>query len=134
MARPRREMTVEEVAELETLAAVLNQQQIADYFGMAPRTFRDILNRDDEVSAAYKKGKAKAIAFVAQGLLRQARDGSLGASIFYLKTQGGWKETAPDPVEAPPTRIELTARLPDQDNRDEYFDDAEDDTDRYESH
>ena len=134
MARPRREMTEAEVAEVETLAAVLNQQQIADYFGIAPRTFRDILKRDEGVSAAYKKGKAKAIAFVAQGLLGQARDGSLGASIFYLKTQGGWKETAPDPVEAPPTRIELTARLPEHDNGDDDFDDEEDDAERYESH
>jgi hypothetical protein len=30
---------------------------------------------------------------VAQNLIQKARSGDLGAQIFYLKTQAGWKET-----------------------------------------
>ena len=86
-------LTDEQRNELETLAAVLNVEQIADYFGISRRVFYDIMERDEEVYAQYKKGKAKAVGFVAQNLIQKARSGDLGAQIFYLKTQAGWKET-----------------------------------------
>lgn len=93
MARPRCRLTHEQVREVETLAALLNQDQIADYFGIARNTFRAICDREPEVLARYKKGKAKAIAHVANGLLQKARNGDTVSSIFYLKTQAGWRET-----------------------------------------
>ena len=80
-------------AEVETLAALLNQEQIADYLGVARNTFRAICERDAEVAARYKRGKAKAIAHVANGLLQKARNGDTTSMIFYLKTQAGWRET-----------------------------------------
>jgi hypothetical protein len=83
----------DQVREVETLAALLNQEQIADYFGIARRTFQAIIERDEEVAARYKRGKAKAIAHVANGLLQKARAGDTTSSIFYLKTQAGWRET-----------------------------------------
>ena len=91
--RPLIVLTDEQRSELETLAAVLNVEQIADYFGISRRVFYDIMERDEEVSAQYKKGKAKAVGFVAQNLIQKARSGDLGAQIFYLKSQAGWKET-----------------------------------------
>ena len=91
--RPLIVLTDEQRSELETLAAVLNVEQIADYFGISRRVFYDIMERDEEVSPQYKKGKAKAVGFVAQNLIQKARSGDLGAQIFYLKTQAGWKET-----------------------------------------
>ena len=94
MARPRITLTEDQVREVETLAALLNQDQIANYFGIARNTFRAICDRDEEVFARYKKGKAKAIAHVANGLLQKARNGDTVSSIFYLKTQGGWRETS----------------------------------------
>lgn len=94
MARPKRTLTPDQVREVETLAALLNQDQIADYFGIARNTFRAICDRDPEVLARYKKGKAKAIAHVANGLLQRARNGDTTSSIFYLKTQAGWRETS----------------------------------------
>jgi len=91
--RPLIELTEEQKAEVETLAAVLSTEQIADYFGIGRTTWFAILDRDPEVSELYKKGKAKAVGFVAQNLIQKARGGDLGAQIFYLKTQAGWKET-----------------------------------------
>lgn len=91
--KPRIELTPEQKAEVKTLASVLNTEQIADYFGIGRRTFYDIMDRDEEVSAQYKKGKAQAVGFVGQNLIQKARNGDLGAQIFYLKTQAGWKET-----------------------------------------
>jgi hypothetical protein len=94
MARPPVTLTDDQVREVETLAALLNQDQIADYFGIVRNTFRAICDRDPEVLARYKKGKAKAIAHVANGLLQKARNGDTVSSIFYLKTQAGWRETS----------------------------------------
>ena len=106
--RPRTELTEGQIAELETLAAVLNQDQIADYMGIPSRTLRAVLSRDELVSAAYKKGRAKAIGRVAQSLLRSATDGNTTAQIFYLKTQAGWKETETEAQDLPPVVIQLT--------------------------
>ena len=78
--------------EVETLAAVLNSDQIADYFGISRRTFFAIVARDPEIAALYKKGKAKAIGSIAQSLITKARNGDTTAMIFYLKTQAGWRE------------------------------------------
>ena len=94
MARPAITLTGDQCREVETLAALLNQEQIADYFGIARNTFRAICDRDPEVLERYKRGKAKAIAHVANGLLQKARSGCTTSSIFYLKTQAGWRETA----------------------------------------
>ena len=93
MARPRKNLDQEQVAQVEALAAVLSVEQIADYFGIGKTTFYEIMERQPEVSERYKKGKAKAIGSVSQGLLKQAREGNLSAAIFYLKTQAGWRET-----------------------------------------
>ena len=94
MGRPPITLTPAQCREVETLAALLSQEQIADYFGIARNTFRAICARDEEVVAHYKRGKAKAIAHVANGLLQKARAGDTASSIFYLKTQAGWRETA----------------------------------------
>lgn len=91
--RPPVVLTKEQKAEVETLAAVLSSEQIADYFGIGRTTWFAILEREPEVSELYKKGRAKAVGFVAQNLIQKARGGDLGAQIFYLKTQAGWKET-----------------------------------------
>ncbi|WP_323771977.1 hypothetical protein [Antarctobacter sp.] len=94
MARPAIALTDDQVCEVETLAALLNLDQVADYFGICRNTFRAICNRDEEVAARYKRGKAKAIAHVANGLLQKAWAGDTTSSIFYLKTQAGWREVA----------------------------------------
>lgn len=100
MGRPMIMLSPEQVVEVETLAALLSQDQIADYFGISRNTFRRLCERDAEILANYKRGKAKAIAHVANGLLQRARTGCKTSSIFYLKTQAGWRETAeiPDPA------------------------------------
>lgn len=112
--RPRTELTEAQITELETLAAVLTQEQISDYMGIPSRTLRAIMSRDDSVSAAYKKGKAKAIGRVAQSLLRSATEGNTTAQIFYLKTQAGWKETETEAQDLPPVVIQLTRDEADQ--------------------
>lgn len=91
--RPPRVLNEEELIQVEALAAFLTMEQIADYLGVSRPTFNQIMERQPEVSLRYKKGHAKAVGAVAQNVLMQAREGNLTASIFYLKTRGGWKET-----------------------------------------
>ena len=93
MGRTAKTLTADQRAQVEALAAYLSQDQIADYFGISRPTFAAMIERDNDISLRYKKGKAKAIGLVAQGLLQKARNGDTASAIFYLKTQAGWKET-----------------------------------------
>ena len=83
----------EQIAQVEALAAFFTVEQIADYFGIGRTTFFELMNRQPEISERYKKGRSKAIGRVAKTLVEQAAEGNMTAAIFYLKTQGGWRET-----------------------------------------
>lgn len=87
-------LTDEQKAEVETLAAVLTAEQVADYFGIGRRTFYTVMQRDEEIAARLKRGKARAIGVIAQGLITKARAGDTTSMIFFLKTQAGWRETS----------------------------------------
>lgn len=93
--RPKTVLTDEQIAQVEALAAYLSINDIAYFFDISERSFLDIKNRDPRVEEAYKKGKAKAISFVASKLMNIIREEEnaatrLSAIIFYLKTQAGW--------------------------------------------
>ena len=94
MAKAPLQLSDAQKAEVETLAAVLTTEQIADFFGIGRRTFYSLMERDEEIAARYKKGKARAIGAIAQTLISKARAGDTTSMIFYLKTQAGWRETA----------------------------------------
>ena len=93
MGRRPTTLTQAQKAEVETLAAVLTAEQIADYFGIGRTTLFAMMNRDPEIAERYKRGKAKAIGAIAQSLISKARSGDTTSMIFYLKTQAGWRET-----------------------------------------
>ena len=94
MARPTKVLRPDQVAEVETLAAVLTAEQLADYFGIGRTTFFAIMERQPDIAERYKRGKAKAVGAIAQSLITKARAGDTASMIFFLKTQGGWRETA----------------------------------------
>jgi len=90
--RPAVEFDDKDIAQVEALASVMTKSQIADYFGIEENTLRAVERRQPEVFEAYKKGKARAILKVSQNLLAQSNSGNTVATIFYLKTQAGWRE------------------------------------------
>ena len=92
----------QQVKLVEQLSAVLTKGQLSDYFNVSENTFRQIEGRQPEVSEAYQKGRAKAIAGVGANLINQARRGNITAAIFYLKTQAGWRENDLDVRGEPP--------------------------------
>jgi len=100
--RPMRVFSEAEIAQVEALAAVTNKKQMADYFGIGETTLREVEGRQPEVSEAYKKGKAKAIAKMGSSLIQNGLKGNVTAQIFYLKTQAGWRENDLDVRGEPP--------------------------------
>jgi hypothetical protein len=88
------------MGELETLAAVLSTDQIADYFGIGRTTFYRIMQDEPEVAERYARGRAKCIGNVANSLILQAMSGNMNAATFYLKTQAGWREPIEGEAEA----------------------------------
>tara|TARA_R110000803_G_scaffold206642_2_gene274050 strand:+ start:667 stop:1047 length:381 start_codon:yes stop_codon:yes gene_type:complete len=103
--RPTIDFTLEQITQLEALAAVLTKGQIADYFGISETTLRAIEERQPEVSDAYKKGRVKQCASMGSNLIQLAKAGNVAANIFYLKTQAGWKEEQADIQEIPQINI-----------------------------
>lgn len=95
MGRPKKKLSEDEKRQVEKLAAYLNAEQIADFLCISRRTFFNMLSRDDELNALYKKGSVSAIAVSANSLMSKVRAGNLTAIIFHLKTKGGWRETDP---------------------------------------
>ena len=91
--RPTKTLSDKQRGEVETLAAFLSIEQLADYFGIGRTTFFALMERDPEISELYKRGKSKAIAHIAQGLIQKARAGDTTSAIFFLKTQARWRET-----------------------------------------
>jgi hypothetical protein len=98
--RPTKSLTEEQMGELETLAAVLSTDQIADYFGIGRTTFYRIMQDEPEVAERYARGRAKCIGNVANSLILQAMSGNMNAATFYLKTQAGWREPVEGEAEA----------------------------------
>lgn len=91
--RKTKTLTDKQRAEVETLAAFLSAEQVADYFGVGRTTFFAMMERDADIAERYKRGKSKVVAKVAQGLIQKALSGDTASAIFFLKTQARWRET-----------------------------------------
>ena len=91
--RPPKTLTDKQRAEVETLAAFLSAEQVADYFGIGRTTFFGMMERDADIAERYKRGKSKVVAKVAQGLIQKALSGDTASAIFFLNTQARWRET-----------------------------------------
>ena len=85
------EPTSEDIAKIKLYAGLgSTQEQIAAMIGKCV----DTLQKHESVRTALAEGKAETLAKVAGSLVRKALNGDTASAIFYLKTQGGWKETS----------------------------------------
>jgi hypothetical protein len=98
--RPPKVLTEDQIREVETLAAVLSVEQIADYFGIGRTTFFRLVNDEPEIAERYARGRARSIGAIAKSLVTQALAGNMNAATFYLKTQAGWREPIEGEAEA----------------------------------
>jgi hypothetical protein len=76
------------VAELAAYGTT--QEKIASYLKICVETL--VKHYRDELD----NGKTQVIKEVAKGLVAKAKDGDLVATMFYLKTQGRWREKDPE--------------------------------------
>lgn len=99
ITKPKIEINLKQV---EALAARgLTQQQIADSLGISESTLYTNKRENVDFAEAIKRGKAKGIATVTNKLFAKIEEGNLTATIFYLKTQAGWKETSVNEITNP---------------------------------
>jgi hypothetical protein len=105
MPRKLIELTEQQIKDVEEMASHLTQAQMAGYLGIGERTFRDIMARDDRLSAAYKKGRSSKIKEVVDNLFDKCQAGDTTAIIFFLKTQAGWREPRDDAETVQPIQI-----------------------------
>lgn len=83
-----------DISEVERLAQVCdNEEEIALALGISYSTLRRRKRDYEQFEQSIKKGKAKANAFVGGKLMNLIKEGNVSATIFYLKSRCGWKET-----------------------------------------
>ena len=99
---------VEQYAKLH-----LTAQDIADLMDINRQTFFEIMDRQPEVRTAFNKGQASLKALAVKSLAQKIKDGDTTATIFFLKTKAGWKETLDlsnsDGTFTKPTTIKLVS-------------------------
>jgi hypothetical protein len=94
MGRPRKELTGEQVEQVEKMAGCgLTLEQIAYCLDISDDTLQRRFQERPEVLRAYKVGKAKAIRAVANTVYLKAVAGEGAFPFFYMKTQANWRET-----------------------------------------
>ena len=104
--------SVDQIALINEMAAVLTKEQLSDLLGVCSNTFRAIEERQPEVAKAFRAGKSRAIAKIGANLIAQAEAGNLTAAMFYLRTQAGWTENNARTIE--PTKHVIHIVRPDQ--------------------
>ncbi len=108
--RPPFQITKQVLAKAEGFASRgMNQMQIADALGINYDTLMKYKNLNSEFLEAIKSGQAKGIAKITNALYEQAvNQGSVSASIFYLKNRAGWSDKTELEVTDKVTEIKRT--------------------------
>jgi len=113
--RPPIILTDEQKKKVKQMASVCTIQQIADYLGVSRPVFFDILNRDEEVSILYKKGRVEGHNIVAGKLMDKIQNGDVTAMIFYLKTQSKWSNDKEEEIKD--NKLEITVSIAENQNK-----------------
>ena len=82
--------TIEKLKELSGKG--LNHTQIGAYFGISKQTLARRIKEYPAIEEALLRGRSEAIFKASGHLFEQIEAGSTAATIFYLRTQAGWKE------------------------------------------
>ena len=83
----------------------LTAEQIHQYYGISRGTWFNTLKKDAELHAAVIQGRSKGISFAAGKLFELVKKGDKTAIIFYLKTQGRWKEATDVEITLPNSEV-----------------------------
>ena len=109
VGRPRLELSEEQIEKLKIMAPYLTIEMMADSLQVNRSTFQEILKRDPVVSGIYQQYKSDKVAQVASSLVGKAMDGDTRAAMFYLRTQGRWREEGHTASERPQIQINVSS-------------------------
>lgn len=108
-----------DIGEVERLAAQgLTQTEICLCLGISEDTLGRRKQESAELAEAIKRGKAKAASVIADKLFQMAKDGDLGAIVWYEKTRHG----RTDKVQQTTTNITIDWTQVPADIRDAFID------------
>ena len=107
--RPMVVLNEDQKQKLAWMAPYLTIEMMADSLEINRSTFQEILKRDPEVAGIYHKYKSDKVAEVASSLVNKARDGDTRAAMFYLRTQGRWREEGHTASERPQIQINVSS-------------------------
>ena len=91
MPRKKIEIDVKKVEEYAQICD--NEEEIALALGIGYATLKRRKKDNELFELAIKTGRAKANAFVGGKLMQLVREGNPAATIFYMKSRCGWRET-----------------------------------------
>ena len=87
------QITPEFLTEVKDLVnAGMNNKDLAAYYNMSEPTWYIYKSDNEELDNIVRTGKMRTTAIVASHLLKLCQQDNVPSIIFYLKTQGGWKE------------------------------------------
>lgn len=107
--RGRRRVVFDEghISIVRNLAHILNESEMAEFFGIGRTTFRNVMERQPEVERAFKQGRGKGIATAGLKLFEQVKEGKISAIIFYLKAFAG-RTDRPEILESRRMQVEVS--------------------------
>lgn len=92
------EITPKLLQEVKALVnAGMNNHDIAAYYKISERTWYIYREDNEELDEIIRTGKMRTTAVVASHLIKLCQNDNVPSIIFYLKTQGGWKEAKDEP-------------------------------------
>ncbi|MEX2125601.1 MAG: hypothetical protein WD795_17060 [Woeseia sp.] len=94
----------------------VSKQTIAHRLGVAVKTFRDLLARDEQAQESFDLGNAANETELRDLLMEKARAGNVTAAIYLTKARHGWTEG-----EAPDLRPNVIINLPGALSPDQYL-------------
>ena len=107
--RPMVVLNEDQKQKLAWMAPYLTIEMMADSLQVNRSTFQEILKRDPVVSGIYQQYKSDKVAQVASSLVGKAMDGDTRAAMFYLRTQGRWREEGHTASERPQIQINVSS-------------------------
>jgi len=114
-----------EIDQLRRLSPLVNEETIADFFGISTKTLWRIKKEQPEVDIVMRAGKAKLADKITKAFYDKCLEGNVPSMIFYLKCKQGWRETSSLEIstqEKPAMRtiVDVFEALPEiEDNSDE---------------
>ena len=98
---PETSLDAETLSKMEDWAPYLTLNQLAACLNMPASTLYQAITQQPVARAVWEKAKSGAILSVAKSLYQKALEGNMTACMFYLKSQGGWKDTLKDSAKTP---------------------------------